>query len=157
MMYYIVLCYFPQDTGGVYGVLHRSMLHLPGYWWYIRCTIYRTMLHPRGYWWYIRCTISFYVTSPRILVVYKVYYIVLCYIPKGTGDIYFVQHRCMLLSLGYWWCIWCITSFYVTSPRVLVVYKVYYISYYVTSPRILAVYKVYFIVLYYIPEDTCGI
>ena len=68
-VYYIVLCYIPEDTGGIKGVPYLSMLH------------------PRGYWWYIMCTISFFVTSPRILVVFKVYYIVPCYIPEDTGDI----------------------------------------------------------------------
>ena len=120
-MYYIVLCYIPQCTGRIYDVLHRSMLHPPWYWSYIWCTT------------------SFYVTSPRILVVYMVYYIVLCYIPHGTGRVYGVLHRSMLHPPGYWSYIWCTTSFYATSPMVLVVYMVYYI------------------VLCYTPQDNGGV
>ena len=48
----------------------------------------------------------------------------------------------------------CNTTFYVTSPTILVVYKVYYIVRYVTFPTILVVYKVYYIVLCYITEST---
>ena len=79
MVYYIVLCYISHDTGGIYDVLHRSVLHPPGYWWYKWCTA------------------SFYVTYPRILVVYTVYYIVLCYILQDTGDVYGVLHRSMYI------------------------------------------------------------
>ena len=85
MMYYIVLCYIPQDTGCVYDVLHRSMLHPPWYWWYIWCTT------------------SFYATFPMILVVYMVYYIVLCYIPQYTGAIHGEVYLSMLHPPGYWW------------------------------------------------------
>ena len=109
MMYYIVLCYIPQDIGGIHSVVYIFMLHHPGYWWCIWC---------------IR---SFYVASPRILVVYMMYCIVLCYIPYGTGGIYGVLHRSMLHSPWYWWYIWCTTSFYATSPRILIVYIVKYI------------------------------
>ena len=170
MMYYIVLCYIPQGTVGVYGVLHRSMLHPPGYWRCIWCStlfyvtsprvlvmyyivlcyipkgtggiygvLHRSMLHPSGYWWYIWCITTFYVTSLRVLVEYYVYYNILCYISQGTGDVYGVLHRTMLHPLGYWWCIWCTTSFHVTYPRVLVVYMVYYI------------------VICYIPQGTGGV
>ena len=120
-MYYIVLCYIPEDTGGIHSELYISMLHPPGYWWCILCTT------------------SFYVTSPRILVVNMVNYIFLCYIPQDTGGVYDVLHRFMLHPPGYWWYTWCSISFYVTSPRVLVVYMMY------------------LIVLRYIPKDTSGV
>ena len=123
MVYLIILCYIPRGIDGVYGVLYRSILHPQGYWWCI---------------WYIT---SFYVTSSRILVVYMVYFIVICYYPQGTGGVYGILHRSMLHTLGYLWYIictttlygvhppgywrwlWCTTSFYVTSPRILVVYN----------------------------------
>ena len=165
MMYYIVLCYIPQGTVGVYGVLHRSMLHPPGYWRCIWCStlfyvtsprvlvmyyivlcyipkgtggiygvLHRSMLHPSGYWWYICCITTFYVTSPNVLVVYYMYYNILCYIPQGTAGIYGVLHRSILHTSGYWWYMWCITTFFVASPRVLVVYNVYYnILYYISQ------------------------
>ena len=126
------------------------MLHLPGYWWYIWCiTTFYITPPPPGYCRCIWCTTSFYATSPRVLVVYMMYYIVLCYIPRGTGGVYGVLHRSMLHIPGYWWCT---TSFYVTSPRVLVVYTLY-----VTSTRIQVVYMVYYIVLCYIPHCTSGV
>ena len=56
-----------SSQSSINGVLNRSMLHLPEYWWCMRCTS------------------SFYVTSPRILVVYLMYYIDLSYIPQDTG------------------------------------------------------------------------
>ena len=99
-VYYNILCYIPEGTGGMYGALQRFMLH------------------------------------PRVLAVYVVYYNILCYISHGTSGVYGVLHRFMLHSQGYWWYIWCTTSFNVISPRVLVVYMVYYI------------------VLCYIPQDT---
>ena len=80
------------------------------------------MLHPPGYWWCIWCTTSFYVTSLRVLMVYIVYYIVLCYILQGTGGVYGVLHRSMLHPPGYCWCIWRTTSFHVISPRELFIY-----------------------------------
>ena len=79
--------YIPQGTGGIDCVLHRPMLHLKGTG-SIYGVLYRPILHsPPEYWWCIRCntSISFYVTSTRILGVYKVFYIVLCYIPEDTG------------------------------------------------------------------------
>ena len=121
MTYYIILCYIAQGNRYAYGILYRPMSHLQGYWWTIRCT---TM---------------FFVTSPRILVVYKVYYYVLCCILEDIGCIDVVLHRPMLHPPGYWWYIWCTTSFYFTSPRVLVVTPVYYI------------------VLCYIPQGTGSI
>ena len=121
MVYFIVLCYIPHGIGSIYGVLHRSKLH------------------PSGYWWCIRCTTSFNDKSSRILVVYMVQYIFSCYIPQSTGGVYDVLDRSMLHPPGYWWCILCTTSFYVTSPRILVIYMVNYIF------------------LCYIPEGTGGV
>ena len=98
VVYYTVLCYIPQGTGGVYGVLHRSMLHLPGNWWYKWSTT------------------SVYVTSPMKMLVYMVYFIVIYYILQDTGDISRVIHHSMLHLPGYWWYIRCITTFKVTPP-----------------------------------------
>ena len=138
MMYYIVLCYIPHDTGGIYGVLHRSMLHPPIYWCYTWWSI-SFYVTPPGYWWCIWCTTSFCVISPRLLVVYMMYFIVLCYIPQDTGGVYDVLHRFMLHPTWFWWFTWCSIYFYVTTPRVLVVYMMY------------------LIVLCYIPQDTGGV
>ena len=102
MMYYIVLCYIPRGTGGVYGVLNRSMLHPPGYWW---CTTSFYVTSPR-----VLVVYTLYVTSTRIQVVYMVYYIVLCYIPHCTSGVYGVLHNFVLHHPGYWWYIWLITS-----------------------------------------------
>ena len=98
-MYYLYAPLVFSDTGGINGVLHRSILHLTGYWWSIRCTT------------------TFYVTSPRILVVHMMYYNVLCYIPQGTGGVYGVLNRSMLHPPEYWWYITCCTTlFYVHPP-----------------------------------------
>ena len=121
--YYIVLYYIHQGTGDIYGVLQCPQLHPPGYWWV-----------------YILCSSSFFPTSPRILKVYTVFFVVLCYISQGTCGIYDVQHCSMLHTTGYWWYIlWCITSLYATSPSVLLVYTVN------------------FTVLCYTPQGTGGI
>ena len=165
MVYYIVICNIPQGTGGIYCVLHCSMLHPPGYWWYILCTTSSHVTSPREM---VVYTVYFIVlcyipedtsgTSPRILVVYTLYYNFLCYITHGNSGVYGVIFRSMLHSRGYWWYKWCTLSFYFTSPRVLVVYIT---MYYIVS-MILVVYDgllqrfmsehVYYIVLFYSPR-----
>ena len=128
----------PQGTGGVYDVLHRFMLHPLGYWWYTWCSISLYATSPRVLVVFMMYSVVLCYT-PRILVVYMMYYIVLCYTPQDTEGVYDVLHRSMLHPLWYWWSTWCTTSFNVTSPIVLVVYMVYYI------------------VLCYIPQDTGGV
>ena len=127
MVYYIILRYNPLSIGGVYGVLHKSMLHPQGTG-VVYCVLHHSMLHPPEYWWYNWRTTSINFTSPSVLVVYTVYYNVICYIPLGgTGGEYGLLHHSMLHPSEYWWYIWCNTLFYVTSPRVVVVNIVYYI------------------------------
>ena len=102
MVYYIILCYIFQGTGGVYDVPHRSMVHRPGYWWYILSL----------------CIVTFYVISPRVLVGCMVHFIVLCFISQGIGGVYRVSHLSVLHQPGYWLYVWCTSSFYVTSPNI---------------------------------------
>ena len=99
MVYYIVLFYISQGTGGVYGVLQSYMLHPQGTGG-VYVVLHRSMLHPSVYLWCIRCAIFFYVTSPRVLLVNMVYYIVLCYVHQDTGGIYGVIQRSMLHPSG---------------------------------------------------------
>ena len=84
-MYYIYLCYIPEDTGGIQVVLYIVLCNISQGTDGVDGVLYPSLLHPPGYWWYIRCIISLYVTPPRILMVCKVIHIFLYYIQEDTG------------------------------------------------------------------------